>query len=120
MSQTSTLSVIVIYFSSGSRGVPEAQVPPMPLLKLVKRRWPPHRTTGFASHWAPPDKFLDPLLIFFVLHASTCLNFKCCKRDACRPWIKFSLHIACCVKVLLIIIYLLRHAYFCFTYLFNF
>ena len=28
---------------------------PIPLLKLVKRRWPPHGATIFAGHWATPQ-----------------------------------------------------------------
>ena len=42
-------------------GALEAQAP-LPLLKLVKKRWPLLGAASFASHQPPSDKFLDLLL----------------------------------------------------------
>ena len=35
-----------------------------PLLKLVKKRWPPHGASSFLIHRVRSDEFLDPLLLW--------------------------------------------------------
>ena len=52
---------IKVSCSSGSKGGPGG-LGPLPLLKLVKKRWPPSRVASFASHRGPPGQISGSLL----------------------------------------------------------